>query len=49
MSKKFVSLVAIALLTKTYALKLRDDDLFTDDADTETTLQSIKAAEKIHK
>jgi len=38
MSRKIACLAAIALISNTNALKLKNDDLFTDDADTETTL-----------
>ena len=45
---KFVSLAVIALLSSATAIKLHDDDLWSDDAQAEETLASISAAEKSH-
>lgn len=45
------SLAVIALANNLSAVEcaqLRDDDLFTDDGDVASTLNSMKAAEKIH-
>ena len=45
---KFVSLAVIALLSSATAIKLSDDDLWSDDAQAEETLASIQSAEKSH-
>ena len=45
---KFVSLAVIALLSSATAIKLTDDNLWSDDAEAEETLASIQAAEKTH-
>ena len=42
------SLVVLALLGHSQAIKLTDDDLFSDDKDANDTLASIKQAEKEH-
>lgn len=46
---KYITTVAVlALLNSAAAIKLRDDDLFSDDYQAEESLASIEAAEKAH-
>ena len=42
------SLVVLALLGHSQAIRLSDDDLFSDDKDASDTLNSIAQAERIH-
>ena len=46
---KFLSLAVIALLSNVAAIRLADDDLWSDDAQAEETLASIQSAERVHK
>lgn len=48
MNKFAISLAVLALINNVSALKIRDEDLFNDDAQQAETLASIKAAEQIH-
>ena len=43
-----ITLALIALLGSSQALRLRDDDLFSDEGDVSNTLASVQAAEKVH-
>ena len=45
---KFLSIAVLALLQSSSALRIADDDLWSDDAQAEETLASIQSAEKVH-
>ena len=44
----FAVLALINNLSTVQSIALKDDDLFTDDADVSSTLSSMKQAEKVH-
>ena len=48
MNKFAISLAVLALINNASAIRMRDEDLFNDEAQLAETMSSIKAAEKLH-